>query len=97
MKVITDRTDEYFVTWKHMISERVTECEIYRYNGDQKITTVKEQSYCSPRDQYCKETGRKLSLTRALKTFTASTRKLFWEAYFNRGAKPIEVKGCTTK
>lgn len=41
---------------------------------------------CSKKDNFCKETGRKVSLARALQAagLTYGERKQIWEAYFNR-------------
>ncbi len=44
-----------------------------------------------PKDTYCKETGRKLALRRALLAggFSREQRKLFWAAYRYRRAAPL--------
>uniref|UniRef100_A0A6M3IK71 Uncharacterized protein n=1 Tax=viral metagenome TaxID=1070528 RepID=A0A6M3IK71_9ZZZZ len=39
---------------------------------------------CSVGDAFCKETGRKLALTRALRDLPKPVRKAIWEAYFQR-------------
>jgi len=41
---------------------------------------------CSPKDQFCKETGRKISLTQALRTLplTKAQRRQVWQSYFAR-------------
>jgi len=74
---------------------RAVTCEIRR--GDEVIT--KGTSYCSPEDQFVKERGRKLALTRALASwvpvddpvdhimapvFTREQREHFWNAYLYR-------------
>jgi len=43
----------------------------------------------SPKDQFCKETGRKVSLTKALNisNFSREDRKQIWETYRNWGKK----------
>lgn len=45
-------------------------------------------SSCAPGDNFCKETGRKIALTRALDDCIAGVDKSFrraaWKAYFNR-------------
>ena len=38
---------------------------------------------CNRTDNFCKDTGRKLSLTRALSGFPRTMRKQFWNEYFN--------------
>lgn len=46
-------------------------------------------AWCSPQDPYCKETGRKLSLTEALQKAFAyrETRRKFWEEYAKQTKK----------
>jgi len=56
-------------------------------------------AYCSARDQFCKETGRKLALQRLLSEVfqDRNKRKLVWQAYFARKQKPVtetEPVGC---
>lgn len=45
------------------------------------------QTLCSFKDQFCKETGRKLALTRLLKAWGLGkeAREKVWEQYRNRG------------
>lgn len=40
------------------------------------------QAFCSPKDQFCKETGRKVSLMKALRGWERPERRLVWEAYW---------------
>lgn len=54
---------------------------------------------CSSNDQFCKETGRKLALSRVLLDVfqDCDTRRLVWQAYFARKQKPVtesEPVGC---
>lgn len=56
-------------------------------------------AYCSSKDQFCKETGRKLALQRLLSEVFQGRdkRKLVWQAYFARKQKPAgesEPVGC---
>lgn len=56
-------------------------------------------AYCSSRDQFCKETGRKLALSRTLLDIfqDRSIRRLAWQAYFARKQKLViksEPVGC---
>jgi len=56
-------------------------------NGD---PVAQGESYLHPMDRvsrFCKATGRKLSLTRALKVFDKPTRKAFWEVYLTKSRK----------
>ncbi|TVM02852.1 MAG: hypothetical protein CV087_08325 [Candidatus Brocadia sp. WS118] len=47
-------------------------------------------AHCSLKDQFCKETGRKLALSRVLLDVfqDCGIRKLVWDAYFARKQKP---------
>lgn len=56
-------------------------------------------AYCSSSDQFCKETGRKLALSRILLDVFQdyNTRRLAWQAYFARKQKSVietEPVGC---
>jgi len=42
---------------------------------------------CSPKDNFCKETGRKISLTRAIAHLPKEERTQIWKDYFNRKNK----------
>lgn len=39
-------------------------------------------AHCSQKDQFCRERGRKLALTRAIQTFNKEQRTTVWQAYF---------------
>ena len=42
---------------------------------------------CSKKDNFCRETGRKISLARAVDNLDRDFRKEIWGAYFNRSKK----------
>jgi hypothetical protein len=87
---------------------RVTKCEIYRERGigDEDKPPIQRLEWeiwrvgvavCCPSDQFCRETGRKLALGRALKggprvrgrayVHTGMTREMrreFWKGYHSR-------------
>jgi hypothetical protein len=85
----------YIVKWTHgnntpeIDGFRACECSIWE--GD--VFYGLGFSWCHPNDNYNKETGRKLSLTNALKEsgFNRETRTMFWKAYFNRKGVTNEV------
>lgn len=60
---------------------------------------------CSDKDQFCKETGRKIALRRALaKAFPSryysdskAARRAAWQAYFARKQQPINAKSKEVK
>lgn len=90
----------YTMVWKHTIgahsvvlghshTERAvkgkTECVL-----ESITTTIIGHAYCSARERYTKERGRRESLTNALQIggFSRAARKAAWEAYFARGQQP---------
>ena len=64
-----------------------TYCQIIRENLE--VPAVRGTTYCSAKDQFNYNTGRKIALSRALKAagFDKPTRSLFWEAYFKKRGK----------
>ena len=94
----------YRIGFKHFNKPgalRRTECSIYEEVGPKEyIELESNDSFCSdgdpkkgiPADNFCKATGRKLALGRALTHM--STDRMFrhtaWMAYLNRGKDPSE-------
>jgi len=68
-------------TSAHPSLNGITECCLLK--EDNSIVTVGNAS-CAINDCFCKETGRKIALTRAVSTLPKSERKKVWEAYLNR-------------
>lgn len=74
---------------KEPVIQRSTTCTIAYLGEDgrpgQPVATA--TVVCSPQDNFCKETGRKLALTRALRRsfFMRADRVAIWAAYFRRG------------
>lgn len=68
---------------------RLTECKILeKVDGKEDLCFVSiGYSRCHPDDNFDKETGRQLSLKKALidGDFTKETRKQFWDVYRNWG------------
>lgn len=62
--------------------ERGTTCIIFDVKGDE-ISSGSANVH--PRDNFSKETGRKISLTRAIKNFNAEARTQIWNEYRNWG------------
>jgi len=84
----------YKIAFTHsnfQILKRLTLCQIFRVRedppGDAFVSAG--QTRVHKNDVYCKETGRKLSLARALKAggFSREERKLFWAAYRYRAVE----------
>ncbi len=88
-------SDIYLVLWKHSrqsnhISRGKTKCSIVKLYKDENTPLVRlligtGETYCSSKDSYNKDVGRKISLTRALQKIFPSNkeiRKAFWNAYY---------------
>lgn len=84
---------DYKVTFRYGWEgdKTVTTCEVFSAAPGQKFKdhgTVIGQgvAVCDSRDNFCKEIGRKLSMTRALRNTDLSKqeRQLIWENYFDR-------------
>lgn len=58
-------------------------CEVL--NGSTSIGNG--ESYCHPSDNFCKETGRKIALERAVARLDRETRREIWRLYFDRTLK----------
>ena len=83
MKVATNH-GIYIVKWKHENQdengERKTHCFVRL--ADQKESVATGHAICSPEDNFNKQIGRKLSLSRALRNwFTRDDRMYFWKEY----------------
>lgn len=66
---------------------RATVCQIVNVDSDGNTSVVSESaSMCNPRDNFSKEFGRKLALTKALRksNYNKSERALIWQSYFSR-------------
>ena len=76
----TNKTD-----WVEMPC-RATSCEIVELDIDGNVSKVISRGYavCHPTDNFSKESGRKLSLTRAVNGLNRADRKRIWNAYFTR-------------
>lgn len=97
---VTVGKTQYKVTWRHGNNDpepetgtKVCECMI----TDVADPTIAYHgfSFCHWKDNYVKETGRKLSMTEALHyafEFDEEARAAFWKAYFNR-ANPLTLEG----
>lgn len=80
MKVIIGET-AFIIKWRHWekYGPHQTDCTISAEGSP-----IRSMGFalCGPKDQFCKNTGRKISMTRALKCFKREVRKVFWEEYF---------------
>lgn len=87
--LIETKEGKYRVYWRHTNFPKdkkvstVTICSILK---DGSIApAVQGFSTCSREDDFCKDKGRKISLTRALREYPREFRTQIWQAYFKRG------------
>lgn len=72
--------------------EWVTTRAILR-SPDRKEPIAFEDALCNPQDRFCKDIGRKISLTRLLQSMNLSKeeRRNVWNAYFDRSNQKKEA------
>lgn len=89
---------EWRILWEHQSGPvegpegavpPMTECRLYsgaerREKGDWDEYGC---AHLHPKDRYNRETGRKVSLAKAIKGWDRADRKAVWEAYLNRRSK----------
>jgi hypothetical protein len=87
-KVFDGSDPKFAVRWKYARDVGKTVCEIRVVDMeknffDQKIVGIGE-TICCKRDNFCRDTGRKISLLRALQFagFPKELRVEFWKEYF---------------
>lgn len=83
----------WIITFKHEtryalptdpnVMVRGTRCDI-KPQGESLLVRGEGHSYCHPNDNFCRETGRKLALKKALLTATRPFRTAAWRAYLGR-------------
>ena len=85
MKINIDGKD-YSFKFQHNTTgkERGTMCWIFNEVGDQVVYGV---SNVHPQDNFCKEKGRKIALSRAISKWDKSYRTQVWNEYRTWGAK----------
>lgn len=71
---------------KQVDRHRITICQLISVENGQEVVFAQGESFCSPRDNFNKDHGRKIALKKALaiSNFNKSQRKLIWSSYFNR-------------
>lgn len=62
---------EYRATFERSLLSRTTYCIVERRDGDMWVRVASARTTCSHEDQFVKETGRKIALTRALAAASA--------------------------
>jgi len=79
----------YRVSWDHdyldYLEDKQTLCTIEESTDNcEWMPLITGVAYCSLKDHYCKETGRKIFMTKAIAKFPKEVRKLIWNAYRSR-------------
>lgn len=67
------------MTFSKQLLDRHTLCTLRDENGE--IVNV-GRAFLNPQDNFCKATGRRLALKRAIEYFSYEDRKDIWEQYF---------------
>jgi len=68
------------IRWQYDHGQRTTKCFV-SFNGQAEITA---QARCNSKDEWNKETGRKLAMTRAIACFPKATRCAIWDGYWEK-------------
>ncbi len=78
--------DSLMVDWHHNTTTKETICQLIDNNGNVIASGIAKAGHG---DQFCKKTGRKLALIRALKTCQCpkSTRTEIWAVIKKKGVK----------
>lgn len=91
---VNDKT--YFVKWEYqeglnktIKQTKVTVCKIYDNSSSYNNPLIEETCVCNPSDNFCKNTGRKISLARAL-------NQLFPNYSFDMN-EPLNIKEQSVK
>jgi hypothetical protein len=78
----------YFIDWQHRVCTGNISHTTICWIKNEKLEEVNvDQTFCSIKDNFCKEKGRKISLARAIEEFDKPVRTEIWKAYLNRKVK----------
>jgi hypothetical protein len=94
--VSTPSEYEYRIQFSHGMDERkrhhVTTCRLQvKANGHWGDTAFVGVAKTHEKDRFVKETGRRVSLVRAIKHLNRETRTRAWAAYWQRGVRTAQV------
>ena len=81
---ITTTVNNFQLSFLHDHEARMTECWLRELTPTGTMVDIyRGHAYCHNKDNFCKATGRKIALTRALQhNFTRNERKQIWDQYF---------------
>jgi len=76
--------NDYRVNFRY--ERGLTQCIVERVKAGGQFKTARDlelsgAASCDKRDNFCKETGRKIALARAVETMPRSERQIVWEGY----------------
>lgn len=107
MKITISSGTTYRVWWQYESEPDMSQPKLSGYGQRQAIThcflrpvnasfnvvyTHSGTARCAVSDKFSRNTGRKLSLTRAIASFPRGDRRLIWEAYHSqKGATPTST------
>ncbi len=93
-KIVFGYEDSGGITWGgRTTSHRSITCELIDAEGKGAALGV---AACHPKDNFCRETGRKLALTRAIAGFDKAHRAAIWAVYLHRGDSVFRPEERTT-
>lgn len=82
----------YAIKWHHERGAKGSSCTIEEMVGETRVFVGTGVALCSVKDQFCKETGRRVSLARAIKEFKRTERAQIWQAYWRQKTHGQENK-----
>ena len=88
MKIQT-MAGEYIVKWLYVPKPKNTKETLCHLYNDEKMEGSIGSAVCSKDDNFCRATGRKIALTRALQNYPREFRREVWQAYHKRGQNGI--------
>jgi hypothetical protein len=75
----------YSIRWRHDVEGRYTSCMVEKLGElGYRMFIGEAAAICSVKDQFCKETGRRVSLARAIKGFEREKRAQIWAEYWRQ-------------
>jgi len=74
------KTQNYEVRWSYSEDHKVTNCSLKKKGS---VVSTIASAYTNPNDNFCRDTGRKISLSRAIRMagIPKEQRIEFWDAY----------------
>lgn len=80
--LVTSQGKTLQVGWRHNAPASNNQPQTTCYIKDDDEVVATGIATLSVKDNFCRNTGRKISLARAMERYPTSVRKVFWDAYF---------------